>query len=187
MLQYQGSPWLSHEWSKEKVEFFCDQDAAVDIQRPYISTDFLELCPHAPASDNNAVHPYPDVLALGVMLLEIQTGDTIESQRLPDDLCDGRVNVNTDWFAANRMLKNKKDDMYGDFYSGAIRACLEPSRFQDQCMDEDEFRQALYNSIVIPLEEDLKVAFQISIDHVWRGEDSVSMPVVAEGMAACVL
>ncbi|KAF2502332.1 hypothetical protein BU16DRAFT_612009 [Lophium mytilinum] len=187
MLQYHGSPWMSDEWSKDQVEFFCDQSGCdtLNIQRPYISTHFLESSGQAVTPDY-ALHQYPAVLALGIMLLEIHLGDTIESRRKPDEDCgkDGRVNVNTNLFTAHRILKDSCDDMYGN-YSNAIRACLDQSIFLG--MDEDDFRQALYSNIVAPLEEELKTGFQMNVSHVWEGGNLSSVQVIAGQMAACVL
>ncbi|KAF2816921.1 uncharacterized protein BDZ99DRAFT_456724 [Mytilinidion resinicola] len=74
--------------------------------------------------------------------------------------------------------------MYGN-YSSAIRACLDQSRFLD--MEEDEFRQALYSSIVVPLEEELKTAFKMDVSHVWECGNLGSVQAIAGQMAACVL
>ncbi|KAI9853501.1 MAG: hypothetical protein M1813_002206 [Trichoglossum hirsutum] len=165
LLQLCEGPWLSKEWGNESIFFLhrpTDQ-TLLDIHRPYISTHFKTLQSRANKvstgeSDRHALYNHPSILALGILLLEIETGKTIRP--VPGD-CDpdtGRPNVNTAWTTASRMLKDPDicDRVYQDFRS-VIEACLESDKFLTTGMTFDDlsFREKVYENIVAPLEDEL--------------------------------
>jgi hypothetical protein len=57
------------------------------------------------------------------MIFELELGQKIESFYLEDDLFDGEPNVNTDFFMAILLLKEKNDDLYRGVRD-AIDGCL---------------------------------------------------------------
>jgi hypothetical protein len=165
LLQLCGGPWLSKEWDNESIFFLhrpTDQ-TLLDIHGPYISTHFKTLQSQANegstgGSDRHALYNHPSILALGILLLEIETGKTIEPA--PED-CDpdtGRPNVNTAWTTASRIIKDPDvcDRVYQDFRS-VIEACLESDKFltTGKTLDDLSFRKKVYENIVAPLEDEL--------------------------------
>ena len=165
-LQLCESPWFSKDWSKEDISFFYKSATHVDLKRPYLSTSFQNF----PQDDDQdamlRIHPNQSILALGILLLEIQLGKPIESQRAAEDLIDGqRANVNTDLTTALRLLEDSVDDIYED-YRTAIQACLNCNFVSpDQALDLEnaEFRQAVYENIVAPLEQELYHGFKLKV------------------------
>jgi hypothetical protein len=160
LLHFCDSPWLSRHWDKKHLEFFhrSSKGGELDLRRPWLATDFETFDPPEDVDRFVRIHPNPSVLALGILLLEIELRSSIESQRTEDDYSvDGRVDCNTDYFTADRLLKEDIMDVY-DGYKGAIQACL-TCNFVDHekslSLDDHGFRQAVYEHIVLPLEEEL--------------------------------
>ena len=172
MLQYCGSPWMAEDWNKEHIEFFhqtIERDGAAELklERPYLSSSFVPSRTAQGVSSKYAIHPCPPVLALGILLLEIELGVPIESKRADADLNGGNVNANTDLFTAYRILKESQDNMYNSHFK-IIQACLDCkflAGLQRPSLEDEEFRQAIYDEIAMPLEEELDVGWGITVDH----------------------
>ena len=166
LLQLCESPWLGKEWNTEDISFFYRSTDQIDLKRPYLSTCFQDLQDNDDPNAMLRIHPNQSILSLGILLLEIQLGKSIESQRSSDDLIDGQtVNVNTDLTTALRLLENSVDDIYED-YRMAIQACLDCNfATADQALDLNnaEFREAVYKNIVAPLEQELYHGFKLSV------------------------
>lgn len=118
LLQYHDSVWLGSEWGKKHISFFHLGDKP-DLQRPYLSTRFSKSEQDAVDADKSRFHRNPSILALGILLIEIDLERPIESYRIATD----KVNANTDWIVADRVLKSM--DQCSEPYRQAIRACLE--------------------------------------------------------------
>lgn len=103
LLQLQTTPWLSGKMNKSGI-FFYEQGTGVIIEHPYIKHSF------APANDANIVSSQTvDRLAvrnslsnLGILLLELCFGQTIETQELrkPYLGSDGKPGEYTDYMTA---------------------------------------------------------------------------------------
>lgn len=166
LLQFCESPWLNKEWSKEHISFFpslSKQD--VEILRPYLTIKFqnTEL---EEEIDPFRVHPNPSVLALGILLLEIELESPIEGKRGEKDLDDdGMPTVNSDHFTALRLFEDMSDNLYKN-YRQAIAACLKCDFYDEETgnpsLDDPHFRQAIYNTIVRPLEQELQYGFELT-------------------------
>ncbi|KAH7372317.1 hypothetical protein BKA66DRAFT_572438 [Pyrenochaeta sp. MPI-SDFR-AT-0127] len=168
LLHFCESPWLSREWSKEHISFFSSEKGGLDIRRPYLSTDFQDVKPEDEADVLYRIHPNPSVLALGILLLEIEMGLPIEHGRGDEDLDeDGKPTVNTNYFAALRLFEGISDDIYQN-HRQAVAACLNCDFYDEDAMepslDNPEFRQAVYNNIVRPLEQELYSAYDLTPD-----------------------
>ena len=172
MLQYCGSPWMAEDWNKEHIEFFHqtserDGAAKLDLERPYLSKGFVTPRTVQGDSSKYVLHPCPPVLALGILLLEIELGVPIESKRADVDLNGGKLNANTDLFTASRILEESHDNMYNS-YSKIIQACIDCKflvNLQRQSLGDEEVRQAVYDEIVVPLEEELHTGWGITVRH----------------------
>lgn len=169
LLHFCESPWLSEDWSKEHISFFPDPGTGgLDIRKPYLSTNFQQTAQEDPPDALSRIHPNPSVLALGILLLEIELDLPIEQEQGKDDLgADGKPGVNTDYFVAVRLFEGISDDFYRN-HRQAVRACLDCDFFDEETMepslDNSEFRQAVYNNIVRPLEEELYNAYELTPD-----------------------
>ncbi|KAH7396718.1 hypothetical protein DE146DRAFT_632945 [Phaeosphaeria sp. MPI-PUGE-AT-0046c] len=169
LLQFCESPWLSKDWNKDHISFFpSSAKGGLDIQRPYLTTNFQEGGWEEEADALYRVHPNASVLALGILLLEIELDTPIERERGAEDLDDeGMPTVNTDYFAALRLFEGISDDFYLN-HRQAVAACLNCDFYDEETMrpslDDPGFRQAVYNTIVRPLEQELLSAYDLTPD-----------------------
>jgi hypothetical protein len=175
LLQFCGSAWLSEHWDKESISFF----RYGDDDRIVLST---ALQAHEVSPDPDApfrFHHYPGVLALGVLLLEMELKKTIETARSEQDepsTDDEEPNLYTDLEIALKMFDDIQDNALPDFKS-AVEACLTFDYFKegteiddliyhrDKLYDDMVLRRKIYQEIVAPLERELCISFpEIKLD-----------------------
>ena len=111
------------------------------------------------SKDKFRFHRHPEILELGVILLEIHLG-----QRLESFLKDGR-DITTDndfYWSAWEVYKKEEHQIISLVYRKAIQACLTPATFAGTDSDSDvqKLRSVLFQSVVRPLEEELARNFQ---------------------------
>ncbi|KAF2133134.1 hypothetical protein P153DRAFT_392987 [Dothidotthia symphoricarpi CBS 119687] len=169
LLHFCESPWLSKKWSKEHISFFVSPGQRdLEIRRPYLSTRFQDIRIEDESDALYRLHPNPAILALGILLLEIELNSPIEHRRGDEDLnADGTPTINTDHFAALRLFEDMSDDLYVN-YQQAVSACLNCDFYDEDTMepslDNPDFRQAVYKAIVRPLEQELHSAYELTLD-----------------------
>lgn len=175
LLQFCGSAWLEEHWSKESIAFF----QRADGDRIVLSTGLKE---HATKSDEDApyrFHHYPGILALGILLLEMELKKTIETARnesLDDFDQDEEPNLNTDLETALKMFDDVQDNALPGF-KAAVDACLTFDYFKedteiadlvyhrDKLYDDMALRRKIYQDIIAPLERELCMSFpEIQLD-----------------------
>lgn len=167
VLHFCESPWMSRHWNKNHVSFFRFSNRGdFNLERPWLSPDFAN--PYVPedVEELNRIHPNPSVLALGILLLEIELGDSLESFKEADDLsCEGLEDCNTSFFTAHHVWENMLDNVYWG-YKAAVEACLNCDFFESQdglplSLEDEDFHEAVYKNIVQPLEEELWTACRV--------------------------
>jgi hypothetical protein len=165
MLHFCDSPWLSRYWDKNHLSFFKRtslKGSRLDFQRPWISTQFETSTPPEDVDELYRIHKNPSVLALGILLLEIELRVGIEESTTEDDLSPAKgIDCNTTLFTAERLLETHCHDMFERFRK-ALDACLKCDFIEDGAptsLDDEDFRQAVYENIVVPLEEELYIGF----------------------------
>ena len=147
------------------MSFFYKAKDSLDLKRPYLAIRFDEPEPAEDPDEMFRLHPNSSILALGILLLEIEICATIESQRRPDDLSeDGAVNVNTDLTTALHLYEETVDNLFVD-YRNAIGACLDCNFIEDPeqstSLEDESFHQAVCEHIVAPIENELLRGFNI--------------------------
>ncbi len=126
------------------------------VDEPFLSTD-LTLSTAEPRRSFQT-HPYPELLALGIMLIEIELRTPIEVFRQRDHFSiDGQPHANTDHLAARYIFNNEvswKSHRFDSYkrVKQAIKACLEADSFMPQTNDINALRTAIYRNIVTPLQ-----------------------------------
>ncbi|OAA72878.1 Peptidase S8/S53, subtilisin/kexin/sedolisin [Akanthomyces lecanii RCEF 1005] len=126
------------------------------VDEPFLSTD-LTLSTAEPRRSFQ-IHPYPELLALGIMLIEIALCTPIEVFRQQDHFnTDGQPHANTDHLAARYIFDNEASSKSRRFdgykrVQQAIEACLEADKFMPQTNDINALRTAIYRNIVTPLQ-----------------------------------
>lgn len=169
---YRG-PWLLKSWDKSHICFYQARgEAVLDLTKPYLSTQCKPLKEvDSEDEDQNRMHPYPGILALGILLLEIELGRPIERQRPHHGAPSTQgLNPDTDWYVACEMLGECRGNSSVHFEK-AVKACLYPDILNEKSHRRHSFgdpflQQKTLEMIVRPLENTLKNVFDISIERV---------------------
>lgn len=155
LLQYHDSAWLGSEWDKRHISFFHLGDK-LDLQRPYLSTCFNKTHLDIIDTEMTRFHRNPGILALGILLIEIDLERPIETYRTATD----KINANTDWIVADRIAQSM--DQCSDHYREAIRACLDipwiPAG-QNACLENPQTRDGLCDHVIDLLESEFNYLF----------------------------
>ncbi|KAL2049168.1 hypothetical protein ABVK25_010597 [Lepraria finkii] len=176
LLQLHTTPWLNERWTKKDIVFLKrDTSAAIKTQsrpprpfnatEPFVSHAFLSCFgPVQAQNPQSSILPAPihgnlNLLALGIILLELYFGESIESRRQPEDLLNGCVNSSTHLNVARRWLLECHQQEMSNGYWMATNHCIhcffDPMPKSTDLHDED-FRESVYQKIVLPLEMELK-------------------------------
>lgn len=187
-LQLTQGPWLPEHCSKSNICFFYSKDSAMpDLFRPYLAT---RCCQGPSLADTSSHmdgfqaeqgeeyerlstfhdsltprgHPYPNLLALGILLLEIELGQPIEHWRSAE-ICDSQrkpetYRIDADIIAANQMLEQCHENSHDSFYK-AVQACITGDAFtlhfgRNETLRNQKFRQSVFVNIVQRLETSLR-------------------------------
>lgn len=151
-------------WTKEDVHFLPEDLGNDEIwsrfaHRPHLSTCFDDS-PGNNKSTFGRQHQHPKILALGIMLLEVELGLDLQVKWNSDDLrADGSPTCNTDYTTALGLLREKTlwaDKETFPALKKAITLCVEGTEFEN-CTTPNEERDVLYQSVVRPLEDTWKI------------------------------
>ncbi|KAF2400546.1 hypothetical protein EJ06DRAFT_582368 [Trichodelitschia bisporula] len=164
VLQLQNSPLLSFRWTKEDVHFVL-QDSKKYYQKVYIA----RILPK-PASDHDAGidrHHCPYILnfplfALGILLLEICLGQPLEKLRRANEcVSKGPADMLSDYITATRLLDDDRvSNEWGAKYDMVVRRCVFCTfDTKKKDLEDDDFCQAVYEGVVVPLEDQVKAFF----------------------------
>ena len=164
VLQLHTTPWLNKRWGKGDILFLRQLGGSRSplIGQPHISKSFasraITLPSHkdkAPCSAGPMIRN-KSMFDLGILLIELCFNKSLEELREPEDLDNGKPNAYTDFSTANRLIQlvyNEAGNRYGD----AVRRCIRCEFDQrEETFESDGFRQAVYQRVVAPLEDDLR-------------------------------
>lgn len=165
MFYLYGGSWAKGTWKRENIVFFADGNAIP--MRPFLKVPPPSDGDEGPRGDDDmSFHRYPEFLELGIMLLEVHFGQSLETMLGRDQSIES---VDEYFAAASEVYDKKKFDIISRGLRHAVESCLKPDFGIDLGMedpDNDELRSKIFESVVQPLEEELERAFQefISID-----------------------
>ena len=175
VLQLHDSPWLTESWGKNDIWFFSsgvDRHKRPNIEPPYISRSFK------PRSDQNAstpgeesvaqTDPYGHLIinktlfALGIVLIELALNRPLEKFRIhamsSEPSASNRSYTTADTYQLATSLIDMVYDEQGTQYGYVVQRCLRCEfGFQDSMkrLEIEGFRAAVYEGVLVPLEEDL--------------------------------
>jgi hypothetical protein len=164
---YEG-PWFIKSWNKSHICFYWDKcQTQPDLTKPYV----VAQCKPLNEDDNSKigqfdVHPYPGILRLGILLLEIELNRSIEDERRPK----GVISIDSDGLNAKRWL-SECDGNSSNQFCEAVQACLDAKTFKEfestnSSFNDRLFRQKFFELIVRPLEEAIYNNWSISVEQV---------------------
>lgn len=154
--QYYDSDWMITPWNKDKIFFMLerrtDTFASIYVNEPFLLATFEERISPQPATQSAfQSHHFPKILALGIMMIEIELGTKIEKYIEPDMLEAGKVSMTTYHLAAVSAYRRdqlwKAKDTFC-FVKDAIDTCLVPEVFKPLFDDTAGQRDELYRLIV---------------------------------------
>ncbi|TAQ87577.1 hypothetical protein B7494_g4086 [Chlorociboria aeruginascens] len=165
VLQLHETPWLIDDWGKDDILFIQRKEGLV-YEHPFVSKHFSNSTaePVSHTGCNSAQGGYRPIrnktlFALGVLLIELHFGKSLDKLRVPDDKGIEAVdtaNSMSDWNTADRLV----DSLYfeaGFRYGNAVRRCIRCDfDRQGTNLNDDGFREVVYRRVVVLLEEDLK-------------------------------
>lgn len=149
-LQLHTTPWLDSKWTAKCIQF-----ANGSLQHPFVSraypggiaaTEVLESR-GSPVRNRS-------IFGLGILLLELAVGRSIDcfknsEQPLPSE----------DFLIASQLLDELKDNE-GPGYLNPAQACIFcnfGSKAKILDLSNDSFCQAVYEDVIVPLENNLKL------------------------------
>ena len=176
LWHYYESEWTDVQWNTDTIQIMSSlKDGMSDesellAYRPYLAVQF-DGGDHSNEEYRHGelLHPYMKIYRLGILLLEIGTGEKLSPQST-EDPC-GRLNDECQdaTILARSPQKRPKDSCQIDTYWLAVKNCLDPTLFDleapsvkpdgthDVAKDVRKRRKILYDSVVWPLEEILEV------------------------------
>ena len=160
VLQLNGTQWLRQTFRSSDFSFFCSADLKIDYSCPYLSQQVALPDETVSSQDDTAPDLVAHVIrskplfALGQSLIELSLNQTISPQQEPQhhDL----VSMATALKTAHDLLPQVEGES-GVRYGDIVRCCLEcPFEVRLKDLDNEEFQQAVFHRIVVPLMEELE-------------------------------
>lgn len=160
VLQLYKTPWLSDTLTDNDIIFIRRNNMPL-YDHVFVAKSLPERGSSPPTAENARPIPIirnPTLLALGILLIELILAETFDILRSPEDALapDGMANILTDYMTATRLV----DRVYqsaGANYGSAVRRCVHCEfNHQNPSLDDDGFRQDVYDGVIALLEEDLK-------------------------------
>ena len=159
VLRFSKTPWLADKWTKEDI-LIAQQESQDLKERVFLSKAFPDS-PQAQLSGEQTEFPglrNQTLFMLGIVLIELCLGKPLAALRAPTDPLDGdgKPNVLTDWCTSTRLLPDVAQEA-GNRYCDAVRRCIYCDFDQRvTSLDNESFKQAVYNGVVAPLEDILQ-------------------------------
>ncbi|RMJ18506.1 hypothetical protein CDV36_001784 [Fusarium kuroshium] len=158
LLYLYGGSRITGRWRRENILFF--RNGTHIPLKPFLGTSVSQSSIEASGA-TITLHRHPEILELGVILLEIHLG-----QRLESFLEDGRdITTNNDFYlSAWEVYIKQKHQIISVEYRKAIEGCLSPATFAGTDSDIQKLRSVLFQSVVRPLEKELARTFRELLD-----------------------
>ena len=162
VLQLDGTLWLKKQWRSGDIRFLPlenrrESTLGVDFAHPYISWKILPEDPSvADEGPTTIAHRIPSevLFVLGISLTELCFGQNIYDRRIDEDI--DKTEMMTNFNTASRLI-NAVYDESGSRYGDVVRRCLKcPPDVRDASLDNEEFQEAVFESIVTPLRQDFE-------------------------------
>jgi hypothetical protein len=157
LLYVYGGSHFRGLWKRENIMFFHDGHSIP--LRPFLGTlaSRVPRCDDDPAPPGRQ-HRHPDIVMLGVMLLEIYLGQRLESfLGMEKDITDD----NDFYLKAWKAYSCPESRRIPDRYRRVILACIDPQNFRAELDGDDKkMRSEFFLRIIRPLDEDILGLFK---------------------------
>jgi hypothetical protein len=159
ILQLHSTPWLDRNNWKEHIRFVRAKGKKSPFA--YIQKRFDAHVQTAASAQRARRGSFSSpirnetIFALGITLIELSLGRTLRYFETADDLGpDGQPNFLTDLSIAQRLVMEEVSQKEGERYANTVNRCIN-CIFDgiDPSLEDEQFRQAFYQSAVVPLKE----------------------------------
>ncbi|KAL7919929.1 hypothetical protein ACQKWADRAFT_322626 [Trichoderma austrokoningii] len=157
---WQGMEIIIHN----RIFLVSHPQSAPDITKPYLTADYPPLAWKPKSGDLYQLHRFPDILSLGILLLEIASGRLVKFEQGYD-----RCHVALQCFKKWECNLRSRSITVPDGLHQAIRACIEPTEFSGNHFERvtpiNDFtmREYIFQKILHPLGEELTKGYEISL------------------------
>lgn len=165
LLQIHTSPWVSSKWSKDQFFFLADTQH-VYSDYPYVSQMFMPSVTDPPTTDNSLDTPpsIPEeetrasLFTVGVVILELIFGHNIDACSFRHHYygVDNQPNDQTDISTARKWSQQVLGECGGEI-DDVVRRCLDCSFGPRPNLRDTRFKQAVYDGVIRPLTDYLKM------------------------------
>ncbi|KAI0543459.1 subtilase [Xylaria curta] len=157
LMHFARGPWLWAGLNSENICFLMHSRSSPDITKPYLATSYSSVTPRESPRELNQPHRFPEILSLGILLLEIARGFAIDFQE-SQDRCVVALDFMDKWTGRWRTAP--------DGLCRAISACIDPTELRNNGLDKTsvndlEIRRYIFERILYPLEDALSTAYNI--------------------------
>lgn len=163
LLLYHDSHWLLDGWRKKDIHFFFRAEDEPDIDHPFLSAQFSNTTDAGDATKNITNHGNVNILALGVLLIEIFNERPIEKWRTNKEKYS--LSRTTLWMVADRVVKR----MDHSPSRKAIEACLDLNWVplgSSARLENPEIQKGLFQNVITPIKQEL--AWLSTTNPAWR-------------------
>ena len=157
VAQFYTSKWMVGPWSNDDL-YFLNDHSDIERQHRYFSHQVLlsanEAFTKASTEACGLIHKQPKILALGILLLELELGSVLKDNWAGKDLIDGQPTPQTDLMTAIDLLEDRNRWRKVEGFPAVknlIQVCINGEDFR-HCQNEYAERGLLYQKIVVPLE-----------------------------------
>lgn len=166
LLHFIHGPWLQASLNSENVCFLASNRRSLpDLTKPYLTTSFTSPAQPPLSRDLNQPHPFPDILSLGILLLEIARGAPIDFEE-PQDPCVVALKCRDKWVKTCRTSRSRT---VPEGLCQAISACIEPKESRNHVLDKNSHKDAavrrfIFERVLYPLGNALSTAYEINLN-----------------------
>lgn len=155
------TPWLRADWGLADIHIFGwkkqDSEYHLDLRHPYLSVNLAAMSQakfYLPVNGlvdvSDPVHPYPQVLSLGIAIMQILIGDRLAVHTLSGDVSVGTGSRLALAFKLQEECEARRPKQ--DPIMRVIGQCIKPTMIEHATTTES-LTQSFWESIVFPLQE----------------------------------
>jgi hypothetical protein len=166
LVHFVSGPWLQAGLNSENICFLMSHSqSSPDITKPYLTMNCSSPTRIESPRELNQPHRFPEILSLGILLLEIARGFPIDFEE-PQDRCVVALKCMDKW---TRTCRTSRSRTVPDGLCQAISACIDPNEFRNNGLDKKsvkdvEVRKYIFERIMYPLEDALSTAYEIHLN-----------------------